>query len=86
MRLFQGVNLTDQQKTQIRQIMQQYRQAHAPGTPPDPQARRQLHDQILNVLTPAQRAQVEQNMQRMRQERQNERLQQRPAPEPSATP
>ncbi len=76
MRAFRDLNLSDQQKTQIHQIMQQYRQAHQ-GQRPDAQSRQQLRNQILNVLTPQQRAQFEAKMQQMRQ--QHER------PEPQAT-
>lgn len=71
MRMFRGVNLSDQQKTQIKQIMQNFRQSHPRGTQTDPQARRtarqQMMQQVMNVLTPQQRSQVQQNMQRMRQ-------------------
>jgi Spy/CpxP family protein refolding chaperone len=73
MRMLRGVTLTEQQKTQIRQIRSQFRRSHPRGSQTDPQARRQareqLRQQIMNVLTPAQRAQVQQNMLRMRQER-----------------
>jgi Spy/CpxP family protein refolding chaperone len=56
------LNLTDQQRTQIHGLMQQYRQAHPRGTASDPQAREQLHQQILNILTPQQRAQLSQSL------------------------
>jgi Spy/CpxP family protein refolding chaperone len=66
MRMMRGVNLSDQQKTQIRQIVQQFRQSHPRGSRTDPQARRQareqLRRQIMNVLTPAQRSQVQKNL------------------------
>ena len=58
---FARLNLTDQQRTQIRQLTQQYRQAHPWGSASDPQAREELHQQILNVLTPEQRAQLKPN-------------------------
>lgn len=89
MRMLKGVTLSDQQKTQMQQIMQQYRQAHPRGTLTDPQARkqagRQLRMQLMDVLTPAQQAQVKQNMQQMR-ERRAQRGENEPSPEPSGSP
>jgi Spy/CpxP family protein refolding chaperone len=81
MRMLQGVNLTDQQKAQIRQLMTNYRQAHPQGSQPDPQARKQLHEQIMSILTPAQQAQVRANMERMHSEHQMMM-----SPQPSASP
>ena len=69
MRWMQGLNLSDQQKQQIQTLMQQYRQAHPRGSQPDPQARQQLQQQIMNVLTPQQRQQAQANMEKMKQER-----------------
>lgn len=88
MRWLQGVNLSDQQKQQIQTLVQQYRQAHPQGSQPDPQARKQLRDQIMNVLTPDQRAQVQANMQKAREQRQEENGEGSPAPavSPSAAP
>ena len=92
MRLLKGVNLSDQQKTQIQQIMQQYRQAHPQGSLTDPQARKQasqqLRAQLMNVLTPSQQAQVKQNMQQLREQRQQreQRGENEPSPEPSESP
>jgi Spy/CpxP family protein refolding chaperone len=57
--LLAGLNLTPAQKAQIKQIRQQYRAAHPCGSPPDRAARAQMRQQILNVLTPAQRAQLQ---------------------------
>jgi Spy/CpxP family protein refolding chaperone len=65
-RALEGINLSDQQKAKVGQVMQQYRQSHPPGSSPDPQARRQLRQQILDVLTPSQQAQYQQNLQRLR--------------------
>ena len=86
MRMMRGVNLSDQQKTQMKQLMQQFRQAHPKGSPPDRQARIQLHQQMLNILTPQQRTQVQQNIQQMRQSRRERSEQQGPAPEASESP
>src|SRR5215469_13721536 len=69
MRFLQGVNLSDQQKQQIKTIMDQYRQAHPAGSQPDPNARKQMRDQIMNVLTPDQRTQVQANMEKAKQQR-----------------
>jgi Spy/CpxP family protein refolding chaperone len=55
--------------------MQNFRQSHQ-GQRPDAQARQQLRDQIMNVLTPQQRSQYEADMQKMRRHR----------PEPQPTP
>lgn len=72
MHMFSKLNLSDQQKSQIQQIMQQYRQAHPYGSQPDPQARKQMRRQIMNVLTPQQRTQLQQQMQQMRQQRERD--------------
>ena len=53
-----ALNLTAQQKAQIKQIREQYRAAHPCGSKPDPAAREQMHQAILNVLTPQQQAQL----------------------------
>jgi Spy/CpxP family protein refolding chaperone len=76
MRMMRDLNLSDQQKTQIRQIMQQFRQSHQ-GQRPDAQARQQLRDQIMSVLTPQQRTQFQAKLQRMRERRTH--------PEPGST-
>lgn len=60
-----GINLSPQQRAQIKALHEQFRAAHPCGSPPDPQARRQLRQQVMNVLTPQQRAQFEANMQQM---------------------
>ena len=88
-RLFQGVNLTAQQKTQIQQIITQFHQQHPQGSEPDPQAREAVHAQIMNVLTPQQQAQVKANMAKMHDHRDRDRDRDNdapPAPAPQATP
>jgi periplasmic protein CpxP/Spy len=86
-RLFAGVNLSDQQKTQIRQIMQQYRTAHPSGSPRDPKAMQTVHDQIMKVLTPTQQAQVKANEQKMRAEHEQMRNgSSQPVPNASPSP
>lgn len=82
MRMFRDLNLSDQQKTQIQSIVQQYRQAHPRGSQPDPQARKQMRDQIMNVLTPQQRTQLQQKMQQMHERHDKEQGE----PQTSSTP
>jgi Spy/CpxP family protein refolding chaperone len=60
-----GIDLTDQQRAQIARSMQQYRSAHPGGSAFDPQARQQLHQQLLSVLTPQQQAQFKRNLAQM---------------------
>lgn len=71
MRVLQGVDLSDSQRAQIKQIVQNFRQSHPEDGTTDPQARRQAREQlmkqIMGVLTPQQRTQVQQNLQQMRQ-------------------
>lgn len=62
MRRFDALNLSADQKARIQTIMQQFRQAHPPGSPRDPQAMASLRDQIKAVLTPQQQQQLEQQM------------------------
>jgi Spy/CpxP family protein refolding chaperone len=62
MRELRALNLNDQQKAQIKQIVTQFRQAHPRGSAPDPQAREQMRAQVMSVLTPAQRQQLQQEM------------------------
>jgi len=60
------LNLSQQQQTQIDQIRQQYRQAHPKGSARDPQARKDMRNKIMAVLTPAQQAQLKADMQKRR--------------------
>lgn len=53
-----GLNLTAAQKAQIKQIHAQFRAQYPCGSRPSPNARQQMRRQILNVLTPQQRAQL----------------------------
>jgi Spy/CpxP family protein refolding chaperone len=83
MGMLRNLNLTQQQQSQIRQIMQQFRQAHPEGSPPDRQAREQMRTQIMNVLTPQQQSQLKSEMQQMRQRRQDR---DGGEPQPESTP
>ena len=66
MRAIQGLNLSADQQSKITALMTAYHQAHPKGSPRDPQAAKALHDQVMAVLTPAQQAQLQANMQAMR--------------------
>jgi Spy/CpxP family protein refolding chaperone len=79
------LNLSDQQRTQIRQIVTQYRSAHPKGSDPDPQARKAMRDQVMAVLTPDQQSAFKANAQRARQQRKQLEENARP-PQPEATP
>ncbi len=87
MAAMRGISLSDQQKAQIKQLMTQYRQAHPKGSSPDRQARRQLHEQVLGVLTPQQRTQFNANLAQMRAQRRAQTSTQPGGPfAPSPTP
>jgi Spy/CpxP family protein refolding chaperone len=60
-----GITLSDQQKSQIKTLVEQFRQGHPSGTAIDPQSRQELQQQILKVLTPQQQTQYQQNLQQM---------------------
>ncbi|MDE2482899.1 MAG: hypothetical protein KGN02_12000 [bacterium] len=57
-----GVSISDTQRSQIHDDITQFRQAHPKGSAPDPQARKALREQIMNVLTPDQQTQVKANL------------------------
>ncbi len=67
-RAVSSVTLTDEQKTKIAAITSQYRKAHPDSAPHDKQAEAQFHQDISNVLTPAQRAQVQARVKQLRAE------------------
>jgi Spy/CpxP family protein refolding chaperone len=76
-----GIDLSDQQKAQIKTMTDQYRAAHPDGSPPDPAAHKALEDQVMTVLTPDQQAQYKANVAKMRQYRD-----QNGPPQPSPSP
>jgi Spy/CpxP family protein refolding chaperone len=80
------LNLSDAQVQQIKQIHDQYRQAHPPGSPHDPQAMQAMRQAVLNVLTPAQRTQFEAKMQALRAQYQSQNNGAAPAQAPSSPP
>lgn len=83
MHMLRTLNLTQQQQTQIRSIVQQFRQAHPQGSAPDRQAREQMRAQIMNVLTPQQQAQLKSERQQMRQRHRDGEAGE---PQPESTP
>jgi Spy/CpxP family protein refolding chaperone len=85
MHRFSDLNLSDAQKSQIQSLMQSYRQAHPKGSAPDPDARKQLRDQINAVLTPDQQTQLKADEARMRAQHQGNNTSNGP-PAPAATP
>ena len=78
MSMLKSLNLTQQQQTQIKTLIGNYKHAHPKGSQPDATARKQLHDQVLAVLTPAQRTKLEQEKAAWHK--------QHPSPAPSASP
>lgn len=85
MHRFSDLNLTDAQKSQIQALMQNYRQAHPRGSAPDPDARKQLRDQVNALLTPDQQAQLKSDEAKMRAQHQGNNTSNVP-PAPAATP
>lgn len=61
--MLQGLGLSQQQQDQIQTLIQNFKTAHPEGSQPDPAARKQLRDQIFAVLTPAQKAKLETEIQ-----------------------
>ena len=81
--MFKDLNLTQDQQTKIKSIMQQFRQAHPPGSAPDPQARQQMRQQIDAILTPQQQDQLKAERAQMRQRRENGQGPEAPNPTPT---
>jgi len=78
-RQFQNLSITSQQQTQITSLINAYAQSHPEGSPRDRQAMKQLRQEILSTLTPAQLTQYEQERAQLaaqRAERRAQRLQQ----------
>lgn len=78
--MLKTLNLTQQQQEQIKTLISTYRQAHPEGSQPDPAAKEQLHQQILNVLTPEQRTKLEQEKAQWKQHRMEQGTAPTPAP------
>ncbi|MFN2528931.1 MAG: hypothetical protein ABR584_09485 [Candidatus Baltobacteraceae bacterium] len=62
MRAIHTLNLSADQQSKIKALVDQFHQAHPKGSPRDPQAAKALHDQILGMLTPAQQVQLKASM------------------------
>lgn len=72
-RLIEGLDgVTSAQQQQIETLRGQYRQSHQPGSPPDRAAMRTLRQQVMAILTPAQRAQLRSELQQIRRQRQQQ--------------
>ena len=85
MHRFSDLNLSDEQKSQIKALMQSYRQAHPKGSAPDPDSRKQLRSQIDAILTPDQRVQLQSDEAKSRAQR-HENAANNALPAPVATP
>ena len=79
MSMMRDLGLTQAQQDQIKTLVATYKQAHPEGSQPDPAAREQLRSQIMAVLTPAQRAKLEQERQNWRKNHAG------PSPSPSSS-
>lgn len=84
MRALRGVNLSPDQQSQIKSLMLSFKQSHPKGSAPDPAARKLLRQNVLSKLTPAQRAQFEQNQRQFRHHAKP--LPATAVPEPTPTP
>ena len=78
MSMLKTLDLSQQQQNQIKTLVTNYKQAHPKGSQPDDAARKQLRNQVLAVLTPAQRTKLEQEKAAWHK--------QHPSPAPSASP
>jgi Spy/CpxP family protein refolding chaperone len=65
-RAVSSLTLSAPQKAKIASITAQYRKAHPDSAPHDAQAEKQFHQDISNVLTPAQRSQVAARVKQLR--------------------
>jgi Spy/CpxP family protein refolding chaperone len=80
MRALRGLNLSDAQRSQIRGIMQSYRQKNQGLDRTTRRANiRQMRHEILAVLSPGQRSNLRQQMQQYRQQHPQNPGQNRPA-------
>lgn len=86
MRILQSLNLTPDQNQQIQALVNQYHQSHPPGSAPDPDAMRTIRQQVMQILTPAQRQQLQTQLQQMREQRSQQRGQVVPQASPSPVP
>jgi hypothetical protein len=79
-----GINLSAQQQQQVQHLLDQFASAHPAGSPRDREGSKALHEQILGILTPAQQAQFQQQMQALKaQHEQRPQGEQQPPPPPT---
>jgi Spy/CpxP family protein refolding chaperone len=84
MRALRSLNLSDAQKQQIKAAFQQSRQANQNADPATRKANGQkLRAQIDNILTPAQRTQLQTTLQQERKEHHGPGMGASPAPSPA---
>ncbi|MBV8155423.1 MAG: hypothetical protein JOY98_13440 [Candidatus Eremiobacteraeota bacterium] len=57
-----NISLSNEQQQQVQHLLDQFAASHPAGSPRDREGARALHQQILNVLTPQQQAQYQQEM------------------------
>lgn len=86
-----NINLSSSQQQQVQHLLDQFASSHPEGSPRDPAGARALHEQILNVLTPQQQTQYQQEMQadwakRHQQRTQQQQQQQQPEQQSQAPP
>lgn len=60
MRHFSSLGLGPQQQQRIQSMVEAFSRTHPAGSPLDPAAMRQLHDEVRSVLTPQQLAMLQQ--------------------------
>jgi Spy/CpxP family protein refolding chaperone len=82
-RILRSLNLTADQNQRIQAIIDRYRQIHPPGGARDPDAMRALRQQVMQILTPAQRQRLQAQIQQLRARYSQ---QQEPVPEASPSP
>jgi Spy/CpxP family protein refolding chaperone len=85
MNMVRSLGLSDAQKTQIKTMVQQYREEHPKGSAQDKQARKALRRQVLGILTPQQRDQLQEERRQHHSEQQPGGFAPTPTPLPEET-
>lgn len=83
-----GINLSAQQQQQVQRLLDQFAAQHPPGSPRDKAGTHALRDQILAVLNPQQQMQLHQNMQALKAQHMQRRMQEQGQmqPQPQVQP
>ncbi|MBV8198133.1 MAG: hypothetical protein JO263_08355 [Candidatus Eremiobacteraeota bacterium] len=79
-RRMHGLNLSSDQQQRMQSLIHQYSQTHPEGSAPDRASSRELHRQLMGMLTPDQRNYLRQ----LRQQRHQQMMQQRGESQPGA--